>query len=75
MDPLSNAPGASKTYLDKERLLEANGVAVPPYPKPPSVDQVPGSIEEANFLAAFDSWELEINRLYEGLLKDHPELR
>ena len=41
----------------------------------PQSTGLPGSIEEANVLAAFDSWELEIDRLYERLLKDHPELR
>lgn len=75
MEPPGNISPWPKTYLDKERLLTANGVAVPPYPKPPPTGKDAGTVEEANFMATFDAWELEADRLYELFLNSHPDQR
>lgn len=57
------------THLEKERQLTEAGIEVPCYPKVPrSLKQNGSAVDEANFLAAFDSWEFEINRLHKQWL-------
>lgn len=59
----------ARSHLDLERALAVSGVDVPKYPPCPTFfEAMTSASAEADFLAACERWEAEIERLFRQLL-------